>query len=87
MKIISDYESKVDGLIKKWNARIEELTRESRHANQEGKKKYAEEIGLLIGNREATRRGLFRVVGSDEDLCLVCPGEIEPNDSGKNPEI
>ena len=86
MKMISDYESKVDALIKKWNARIEELSLESRHANEEGKKKYDEEIALLIGNREAARRGLFRLTGAD-DLCLTCPGEIESNESGNNPEI
>ena len=86
MKIISDHESKVDALIKKWNARIEELSRESRHANEEGKKKYEEEIALLIGNREATRRGLFRLSGAD-DLCFTCPVEIESYESGNNPEI
>jgi hypothetical protein len=77
MKIISDYESKLDAVIEKWNARIEELSRESRHANEEGKKKYEQEIALLISNREAARRGLFRLSGEDDGLCLMCSGEVE----------
>jgi hypothetical protein len=87
MKIISEYESEVDALVEKWNARIEELSRESRHATEEGKKKYDDEIAYLIGSREAARRGLFRLSGEEDGLCLTCPGEGEPRDSGENPGL
>ena len=79
MEIISDYESRVDSLVKKWNAGIEKLSSESRHASEEGKQKIDDEIALLIGKRESVRRGLFRVT-EEEDLCLTCPDREEPAD-------
>jgi hypothetical protein len=87
MTIISNYESKVDELVKKWNARIEGLSKESRHANASGKKKYDEEISRLIGSREALRRGLFRLAGSGEEICLTCPGQSESEAHGNTGEI
>jgi|WetSurMetagenome_2_1015567.scaffolds.fasta_scaffold972650_1 hypothetical protein len=81
MKTISDYESRVDALVKKWDARIDELTQESRHATPELRHIYDDEISLLIGNREAARRGLLRVSDSDDSLCFVCAENDKTNDA------
>ncbi len=86
MKTISDYESRVDALVKKWDARINDLTQESRQATLELRHKYDYEISHLIGNREAARRGLLRVSDSDDSLCFVCGENDKANDATQSRE-
>jgi len=73
----SSYEDKVKALLAEWDERIKELEAELRNAGPELKKAYEKEIGELIANREATRRGLFRL-GPSGELCTAC-SEIEPS--------
>lgn len=72
MENLSDYEAKVERLVRQWDDRIENLRDESSHAIDTHKKRIDEEISQLIMKREAVRRGLLRVVGSEDELCLTC---------------
>jgi hypothetical protein len=72
MENLSEYEAKVERLVRKWDDQIENLRDESSHANDEYKKIIDHEIAQLIMKREAVRRGLLRVVGSEDELCLTC---------------
>lgn len=74
MKHQSDYENRIESLTEEWDARIEILAAEARHAGPGFKQKYDEAIRSLILNREAARRGLIRVEESGE-LCSSCPQE------------
>ncbi|AFM25341.1 hypothetical protein [Desulfomonile tiedjei] len=72
MENLSDYEAKVERLVREWDERIENLRDESSHAIDTHKKRIDEEISQLIMKREAVRRGLLRVGGSEDELCLTC---------------
>jgi hypothetical protein len=76
----SDYERRLDSLVNEWNARIDLLEADARHAGPEFKKKYDDQISTLILDREAARRGLLRVEESGE-LCSSCPPEPPQNES------
>jgi hypothetical protein len=76
----SDYERRIDSLVDEWNARIDLLEADARHAGPEFKGKYNDQITTLILDREAARRGLLRVEESGE-LCSSCPPESSRKES------
>ncbi|HMK36989.1 MAG TPA: hypothetical protein VK463_18085 [Desulfomonilaceae bacterium] len=79
----SDYENQINTLVEQWDFRIAQLEAEARFAGPENTKRYEEEIGELIADREAVRRGLVKVESSGE-LCSSCPSEmIETSESSE----
>jgi hypothetical protein len=67
-------QAEVDALVAQINCRIEELKPCARQAGPGLARKCKEEIGSLIIDREAIRRGLLRVSEAG-DLCLSCPAK------------